>query len=403
MTEPTFESSFSVDRKKLFLLAVACGITVANVYLSQPLLNEIALYFGAAPDHASLVASLAQIGYACGILFLVPCADSLSPRKLCSTLLIITAVMLGVCSFASGLNTLIIASFILTIFTVIPQIIIPFAVSVTPQKQTGKVIASLQTGVILGILLARTVSGLLADWLGTWRAPFIFASVLNFSVLIILLLCLPKFRKKSDPLTLKRYFELLKPMPGLIIKYPPLLLSCLMGFLLFGAFSAFWATLAYYLASPAFGMSPAQIGLFGVWGVLGALMAPKMGKISDRYGPTIVNLASIFALVSGFLLFRFPLSHPLLCLVIGVNLLDFGLQSGQIANQARIFSLPAEFRARLNTVYMVFNFAGGALGAIVGAYCWSVSGWNAVCSQGLILLLMAVLSLGYYSHKLRAF
>ncbi|MEH2920980.1 MFS transporter [Samsonia erythrinae] len=397
MTQPTFR----LGRGTCFLLAIACGITVANVYLSQPLLNEIARYFGAAPEHASLVASLAQTGYACGILFVVPCADSLSPRRLCGALLVMTSLMLLASSFAPGLDILVIASFFLTTFTVIPQVIIPFAVSVADKGQTGRVIASLQTGLILGILLARTFSGVLADLTGTWRAPFLVAAVLNLSVLMMLAFCLPAASHHTPRLTFKRYLALLRPIPGLIVKYPPLLLSCLMGFLVFGAFSAFWATLAYYLASPAFGMTPAEIGLFGLWGAAGALLAPRMGRLSDRFSPELVNAVSLIAVALAFFLFWSPYGYPLALLVVGVNLLDFGLQSGQIANQARIFTLPAEFRARLNTVYMVFTFTGGAIGAAMGAHLWALWGWGAVCLLGIAMLILAATVLRLLSRRVR--
>lgn len=383
----------------LMLLALACGITVSNVYLSQPILNEIAISFKVNAEHASLVTSMAQIGYAIGILFIVPSADSLSPRKLSTILLTLTTVMLIGCAMAPSLSVLITTSFLLTLFTVIPQVLIPLAVSMAEKGETGRVIGAVQTGLIMGILLSRTVSGFLADISGIWRASFICFAILDAILLFILLRRLPVIERA--PLSIKKYGSLLSSMPRLLITYPSLVLSCLMGFLVFASFSAFWATLAYYLASPAFHMSPADIGLFGLWGAVGALLAPRAGRLSDRFGVKPVNLLSLAAVACAFLLFMHGQSYAILALVVGVNLLDFGLQSGQIANQARIFSLPGEFRARLNTLYMVFTFFGGAAGAAAGSYIWSIWGWLAVCKFGLLLLLAALVLLLLIKNKAR--
>ncbi|UBN52401.1 MFS transporter (plasmid) [Pantoea agglomerans] len=372
----------------LLLLALACGITVSNVYLSQPILNEIAMSFNVSPDRAGLVTTLAQTGYAIGILFIVPSADSLSPRKLSGMLLLLTTVMLLGCGLAPSLTVLIVASFFLTLFTVIPQILIPLAVSMAEKGETGRVIGTVQTGLILGILLSRTASGFLADVSATWRASFIVFAVLDAWLLIVLIKWLPLTER--SPLSLKKYVSLLASMPRLLLAYPALILSCLMGCLVFAAFSAFWATLAYYLASPAFNMNPADIGLFGLWGAAGAMLAPRAGRLCDRFGVKPVNLLSLLSVACAFILFMYTRSYAIPALVLGVNLLDFGLQSGQIANQARIFALPGEYRARLNTLYMVFTFFGGAAGAAAGSYFWSISGWMAVCQFALVLLLAAL-------------
>ncbi len=380
-----------ISKGLLILIAIACGITVANVYLSQPILNEIALSFHASAETASLVTTMAQVGYAIGILFLVPCADSLSGRKLSTILLICTTVALMACAFAPSLQWLVAASLLLTMFTVIPQVLIPLAVSLAEEGKTGVVIGTVQTGLIMGILLSRTLSGFLADLAHTWRASYIFAAVLNALLLIVFTRMLPEVENKG--LTWKRYVGLISSMPGMLVKFPALVLSALLGFLVFGAFSAFWATLAYYLSSDKFHMGLAAIGLFGLWGAPGALLAPRMGKLSDRYGVKRINIISIVAVFAAFLLFALPQAYVIAALVVGVNLLDFGLQSGQISNQARIFKLPAEYRARLNTVYMVATFFGGAIGAAIGSYIWAHYGWTAVCIFACTLLALALIIL----------
>ncbi|WP_369790415.1 MFS transporter [Rouxiella sp. WC2420] len=391
MTSQPEKSHTGISKGLLILIAIACGITVANVYLSQPILNEIAQSFHASPETASLVTTMAQVGYAIGIMFLVPCADSLSGRKLSTILLICTTIALIACALAPSLQWLVAASLLLTMFTVIPQVLIPLAVSLAQEGKTGVVIGTVQTGLIMGILLSRTLSGFLADLAHTWRASYIFAAILNALLLIILTRMLPEVENKG--LTWKRYVGLISSMPGMLVKFPALVLSALLGFLVFGAFSAFWATLAYYLSSDKFHMGLAAIGLFGLWGAPGALLAPRMGKLSDRYGVKKINIISIFAVFAAFLLFALPHAYVIAALVVGVNLLDFGLQSGQISNQARIFKLPAEYRARLNTVYMVFTFFGGAIGAAIGSYIWANHGWTAVCIFSGVLLAFALIIL----------
>jgi nitrate/nitrite transporter NarK len=238
---------------------------------------------------------------------------------------------------------------------------------------------------VLGILLSRTVAGLLAAYAGTWRAAYALAAILTGGLFLVL----PEFMPAQTTTRERQgYPALLRSLPPLLV-HRPLRLSMGLGFCVFGAFSAFWATLAFHLATPAFGLGPAATGLFGLWGAPGAMLAPLGGRLADRLGAARVNLA---ALVSGGLAFLVAASIggiSLMALVVTVNLLDFGLQSGQVANQVRIFALSGHIRARLNTVYMVAVFSGGAFGSLLGTLAWSVAGWIGVCGVGLGFVLVA--------------
>ncbi|WFS00241.1 MFS transporter [Rhizobium tumorigenes] len=241
------------------------------------------------------------------------------------------------------------------------------------------------TGLVMGILLSRTVSGLVAGYTDSWRASYGLAAVLT----LILFFFVPAFMPQRPQTTQKMSYGKLLASLVPLLKHRPLLLSMGMNFLAFGAFSAFWATLAFHLASPAFGLGAAAAGLFGLWGAPGALMAPIGGRLADRWGSSRVNALAFCALLASFAIAATLGTTHLLALVVAVNLLDFGLQSGQIANQTRIFAIGHEIRGRLNTMYMVSTFSGGALGAFAGGMAWTLAGWIGVCLVCICLICLA--------------
>ncbi|WP_157686016.1 MFS transporter [Robbsia andropogonis] len=372
------------------MMAVACGVMVANVYLCQPILSAIALSFHESAAKAGWIATSAQIGYALGILFVVPLADRTNPRVLIRILLSLTAIALIAAAASPSIQLLAALMLIVTMTTVVPQVLIPVAVSLAEPGKSGRVVGAMQTGLILGILLSRTVSGAVAQLSGTWRASYLVAAALT----LLLLLALPRFIPERRAVAKSSYLSLLTSLPKLFFRWRELRFSAFLGASMFGAFSAFWATLAFHIANAPFHYGSAQAGLFGLWGAAGALIAPFSGRLSDRFGPTWVNVMSVTSAAAAFALFLFYGDMSVFAIVIGVNLLDFANQSGQIANQARIFKLDPEARARLNTVYMVFTFGGGAIGSAIGAWAWSESEWQGVCRAGSALIgLVAVLLL----------
>lgn len=377
-------------RSQLAVLAAAAGITVANVYLCQPLLAAIAADFHLTPDRAGWVASASQAGYAIGILLIVPLADHAAPKRLLQMLLALACVALVSAACSPGIAFLVATAFAISLASVVPQILVPLAVASHSHAGAGRVVGTMQTGIILGILLSRTVSGVVAEWSGSWRASYLLAALLDG----VLLFVLPRFLPEHvAPAATGRmpYARLIASLPGLLVQWPGLRLSAALGATVFGAFSAFWATLAFHLAQPPFGFGSAQAGLFGLWGIVGALLAPRAGRLADRYGANVVNACGIATAALGFALFSTAGNVSVMALVIGVNLLDFGNQAGQIANQARIFKLDPGARARLNTVYMVLTFAGGATGTLIGTIAWHGAGWTAVGMAGLCMLALAAI------------
>jgi predicted MFS family arabinose efflux permease len=243
----------------------------------------------------------------------------------------------------------------------------------------------LQTGLVLGILLSRTVAGLVASAAGSWRAAYALAAILTGGLFMVLPYYIPaRFSGREG----QSYPALLRSLPPLLA-HRALRLSMGLGFCIFGAFSAFWATLAFHLAASPFGLGPAATGLFGLWGAPGAMVAPLGGRLADRFGAGRVNLAALLSAGVAFVVAAVIGGASLLALVVTVNLLDFGLQSGQVANQVRIFALSGHIRARLNTIYMVAVFSGGAAGSFIGTLAWSAAGWIGVCAVGMGFVAMA--------------
>ncbi len=383
-------------RRTVLVYALACGIMVGNLYICQPLLHEIARNLSVAEPVAGLVSVAAQIGYALGILLLVPLADIAEPRRLLRWLVLATTAGLLLAAVAPGITVLVAASLVFAAATVVPQILVPLATSLVPPDRRGRVIASLQTGFILGILLSRTVAGAVASAAGTWRAPFFVAAIATGLLYFIL----PRFLPSGARGAARSYGSLLRSLLPLL-RHGPLRTSMALGFFVFGAFSVFWSTLAFHLASPAFGLGVAATGLFGLWGAPGAIMAPLAGRLADRVGSGWVNFASLVCAAAAFAVAGSFGMTRLLALVVAVNLLDFGLQSGQIANQTRIFALGAAIRARVNTVYMVGMFGGGAFGSLAGTTAWHIAGWQGACALALGLMALAGVVLAVSSLPVR--
>jgi predicted MFS family arabinose efflux permease len=371
------------------VLATACGVMVGNIYICQPLLAQMAQQFGIAEKAASLVAVATQVGYAFGILLIVPLADMAKPALLVRSLMALTALGLIAAALSPNVPVLLITSVCFATVTVIPQILMPLAPTLVAPEHRGRSVGALATGLVLGILLSRTIAGAVAGFSGTWRAPYALAALLTMILFFVVPRFLPEARKDQ---TAQRYRDLLASLPSLL-RHRPLLLSMGMNFCIFGAFSAFWATLAFHLETPPFALGPTAVGLFGLWGAPGALIAPVAGRLSDRWGSAPVNAAGLCATAISFAVAGTWGATSIIGMVAAVNFLDFGLQSGQVANQTRIFGIGDAIRGRLNTIYMAASFSGGAIGALAGGLAWTSGGWPGVCLLGGAMTLTAAIML----------
>ncbi|MGW8761167.1 MFS transporter [Streptomyces sp. NPDC055815] len=357
----------------VLLLAVAGAATVANIYFPQPLLAAVARGLDVSERTAGLVASAAQIGYALGILLLVPLADSARLRRLTSVLLALTSAALLVAAAAPDIVTLTLATLALSTTTVLPQILTPVAAVLAGPGRQGRVVGLVGLGLTLGSTLSRTVSGAVADASGSWRVAYVVAAVATGALLLVLPRRLPE-RLGSRGHT--SYARLLAGLPRLLAVHRELRISALLGACVFAAFSVFWAVLAFHLAAPPLGYGPGAAGLFGVLTLPAALLSATAGPLADRYGASAVNAGGLACAGLGLTAAGLAPYSPA-ALVAGANLLVLGVSSCQVASQARIFAIGRAVAARVNTVFMLATFGGGALGSLAGSWLYAAHGWRA--------------------------
>jgi predicted MFS family arabinose efflux permease len=377
----------AVNTRLIWLLTVAAGMAVANLYYCQPLVATIAHSFALSASQTGFLVSLTQLGYGLGLLLIVPLGDSHERRSLLVLLLLLeTGALLGT-AFAPTVNWLTVASLAVGFLTVVPQIIIPFAASLASDEQRARIVGTVLSGILIGILLARAVSGFVGAELG-WRAMYGIAAGLMLLLALVLWRALPK-QPFSGGVS---YLQLLASLWNIVCTEPALRSVCLLGGLTFAAFNVFWVTLAFFLRTPPYHFGSAIVGLFGIVGIVGAAAAPQVGRLADRTGKprfTIGLGLSIVLLAFGvFWLFGSALPG----LIVGVILLDLGAQSTLISCQAIVQSLRPQARSRLNTVFMTTYFLGGAAGSTLGSYGWSLGRWAAICMIGIVLLLSALIA-----------
>lgn len=369
----------------IIVMSIACGLTVANLYYIQPLLADIAKTFHVNQLSIGYAAMLTQIGYAVGMIFILPLGDIKEKRNLIVIMLLFSIISLMSMFFSRNIYVLIISSFAVGFTSIIPQLIIPLAAQLANPQQRGQTIGKIMSGLLIGILLSRTVSGILGGYLG-WRSVYLIAAVMMFLLMLILRKLIPLCKAVSDI----KYLELLKSMVHLIKTESILREASINGALMFSAFSAFWTSLIFLLESSHYNMGAEAAGLLGLVGISGALAAPIVGKIADKRGSRFaIGICIIIVIISYgvFYLFGFKMWG----LILGIILLDLGVQSCNVSNQARVHALNEETRNRLNTIYMVSFFLGGALGSFLGSYSYSHFGWYGVCAFGMVTQIISLI------------
>lgn len=374
-----------IERRTVWIMAVGSGLSVANLYYSQPLLERMGVHFGASASRMGIVSTATQVGYAAGMLLLAPLGDLLERRRLIVALLLATALALAAVAVSPGFVWLATASLVLGAATVTPQIIIPFAAAIAEPSERGKVVGTVMSGLLIGILLARTASGFIGSHLG-WQAVYWLGSGLMLVLAAVMAKALPR---SSPTLVGTSYGALMHSIVGLIRDLPALRSSALFGGLAFASFSVFWTVLAFHLATPPLHYGSDVVGLFGLVGAAGAGAAPLVGTFADKRGPRwSIGFGLLMMLAAYAILGVFGWTIP--GLVVGVLLLDVGAQCNHISNQTRVYGLNPEARSRLNTVYMVAFFLGGSLGSAAGAAAWPLYGWIGACSVATVFLVAAL-------------
>jgi predicted MFS family arabinose efflux permease len=382
-------SSKPGTRAPLPFLGLACAVGVSTIYYNQPLLLEMGHSYGATAGHTGFVAVATQVGYAVGLLTFVPLGDVLERRALMMRMYGAVAVALLLVAVAPSLNWLIAGSVLIGLLASVTHVALPIAPDLVSHEQRGRAIGIVMTGLLLGILLARTFAGWVSGIHG-WRWVFVVAAVMNASFVPLMWKVMPKLPPKEQ----LSYPDAMRSLWTLFRTQPLLRESGTIGALVFASFSCFWTTLAFLLHSH-YGLGAGAAGTFGVVGAAGALVAPLAGRLADKHGSRwVISVGMALLAVSYFLLWGAEASHisrvlHLVALVIGVVLLDMGAQITQVANQTRIFGLVPSARSRINTVYMTVYFTGAAVGSALATIAWVHWRWNGVCGLALGLIALA--------------
>ena len=364
-------------------MSIAAGICVANIYYNQPILGDIAKNFNVPLARAGIISVVTQAGYGLGLFFLTPLGDKINRKKLILALMaLLVAVLTGI-TLVQNFFWLCVFSLLTGLLGVAAQVILPMAASMDSRNR-GRTVGIIFTGILVGILAARVVSGFIAEWLN-WRYVYgISAGMVLFSMVLVYA-ALPDV----TPGFSGTYSSLLGSTLAQLKRFPLLRKTALLGALAFGIFCSFWTTLTFQLGGSPFNYKADVIGLFGMLAIAGALLAPVFGKLADKGNPAKAQFFSLMLVLASIILVKiYPFSA--IAFVTSVLLLDVGVQATQVTNVATIYTLDETAHSRINTAYMTSYFIGGALGSFTGIQCWNAGSWSLVTWQ---LLLWCVLAL----------
>lgn len=383
-----------LSRFQVIFMMLTCAFVVGNLYYNQPLLGILARDFGVSEKEISIIPAFTLIGYALGILFLVPLGDMLERKKLLQVSMSIAGLFAIALTWSPSVSVLATLSFLMGFCNISGTVLIPFSANLAHPSERGKVVGVVLSGILLGSLMARTVAGFMADNFG-WRSVFLLAGAVNFILAIMTQWALPS----SEASFKGSYKNLLISSWHLVRDYGIVREAAIMGAILFGSFSAFWTTLTFLLEGEPFHYSAQTIGLFGILGMIGALAAPLAGRYSDKKGAAATIRLGLYFSMGAFALLAAS-SHHIWGVIIGVLLLDLGIQVAHISNQARLFSLSEDARSRLSSIYIFAYFVGGSLGSIIGSQLWAWGKWPAVSMGGLVFCLVSAV-IFYRGQKIR--
>ncbi|MBB3105416.1 MFS transporter [Azomonas macrocytogenes] len=373
-------SVHALSKPLLLLFAITAGLSVANVYFAQPLLDSMSKSLGVPSSSIGIVVTITQLGYAIGLAFLVPLGDLINRRTLILSQLFISALALLSVAFSSSIPILLISMLIVGLMAVVVQILVAFTATLASPDKRGHYIGIVTSGIVTGILLARFVSGVFADLAG-WRSVYLFSAVMMILMAVIFYKVMPR---QTSATTRQSYFEILQSTVRLFISEKIIRVRATLALLIFTSFSILWTSLVLPLSIPPLLLSHTEIGLFGLAGLAGALAAAKSGKWADQGLGQRVTCLSLLLLTASWIPITFAQSS-LFLLAIGVIALDFAIQAVHVTNQSLMFASKPDSQSRTVAAYMLFYSIGSGLGAIVSTNIYSYFDWIGVCFSGALV------------------
>lgn len=378
----------------VFFLAASCGIIVANIYYAQPLVGLIAPAIGLGSGAASCIVALTQLGYAAGLLTLVPLGDIVENRRLLTLTVAASIPALLIAGFAHQGTMFLAAGALIGLTSVAVQMLVPLAAHLAPDHQRGRIVGNVMSGLLAGILLARPIASLIAHSFG-WRAVFFASAFVMAAEALALRLILPKRAPNAD----YHYFELLRSLLALPFNTPVLRRRSAYQAAAFGAFSLFWTATPLLLAQK-FGFSQRGIAVFALVGAAGALAAPIAGRLADRDHGRLGTVVALTSIIAAFLLAGLG-SHSVIALAAAGVLLDAGVQANLVFSQRAIYALAPQLRSRLNGIFMAIFFTGGAAASALVSPVLTGFGWPSICVMGGLLPVLALLYFAIHSLQQR--
>jgi predicted MFS family arabinose efflux permease len=363
----------------VLLMSVATGLAVASNYYAQPLLHTIGEQFSLSTAAAGAIVTTAQLSYAVGLMLLVPLGDMFERRSLIVLMSLLSSGSLLISAFAPNIAVLIVGTALTGMLSVVAQILVPFAATLAAPHERGKAVGTVMSGLLLGILLARTVAGVLAD-VGSWRTVYWVAAILMLAMSAALWRLLPRYQSPAG----LSYPRLLASILKMFVEEPLFRARSLLGGLLFAAFSMLWTPLTFLLASPPYQYSNTTIGLFGLAGAAGAYAANRFGRLADRGLGNLATRVGLLLLLGSWGLMAFG-QASVIALLAGILIQDLAIQGVHVTNSSALYRMRPEARSRLTAGYMTSYFIGGASGSLVSSWLYSHFGWPGVVTAGAVL------------------
>ena len=366
-----------VPASLLFIMAYMAAVSVANIYYCQPLLSLMGNDLGIDEWRASLIAMITQVGYACGLFFIIPSGDKFDRKKIVSYSFSILTIALLCIALSNNFHAVMAASFAVGVCSVMPQIFIPIAAQYSRPEKKGANVGLIVSGLLTGILASRVISGLVGEWLG-WRSMYVIAAIVMSLCTLIVWRIMPYTENNYTG----SYKRLMHSLFALIREYKLLRICALRAAFAFGSFLALWASLTFKMEQAPFYAGSDVVGLLGLCGVAGAMSASVVGRLVSRIGVRNFNLLGAALMLSAWII-AYLWGNTYTAIIITILILDIGMQCIQLSNQTVVFSLNPKASNRINTIFMTNYFIGGSLGTFLSGSAWSMAGWSGVTIVGI--------------------